>query len=250
MGVASKFKFSIGPTQSFARLIVRSSRQRGDRLGSRCGRNGMGKALSGPRIGSPASSFQRRACSGVRTARMRSDRRLAGVLGGLSRLQLADLAEEGLLLDRADLLALPGREPERLDDLRLAKGGRPLRLEGDLAEPDALRRRQDRVDLRLVGAGLLQGDPRRARPGAAAGRGRRRLPSTRRRRGRRARPPSPAGPRRAAGRRGPSAGRAGRAGPRRGGPPGRRGSSRPAAWCRAARPARPGRSAAAAMNSR
>ena len=74
-------------------------------------------------------------------------------------MHLADLAEEGLVLDRADPLALTGREAERLDDLRLPKGGRPLRLEGDLAEPDALRGRQDRVDLRLVGAGLLQADP-------------------------------------------------------------------------------------------
>ena len=90
-------------------------------------------------------------------------RRLAGVFEGLSRLHLADLAEEGLVLDRADPLALRGREAERLDDLRLPKGGRPLRLEGDLAEPDALRGRQDRVDLRLVGAGLLQADPDAAR---------------------------------------------------------------------------------------
>ena len=58
-----------------------------------------------------------------------------------------------------DPLALRRSEPERLHDLRLPEGGRPLRLEGDLAEPDALRGRQDRVDLRLVGAGLLQGEP-------------------------------------------------------------------------------------------
>ena len=35
--------------------------------------------------------------------------------------------------------ALDGREAEHLDDLRLPKGGWPLRLEGDLAEPDTLR---------------------------------------------------------------------------------------------------------------
>ncbi len=64
--------FFVTVPQHFAQLIVRSRGQRGARLGSRCGRNGMGKALSGPRIGSPASSFQRRTCSAVRTARMRS----------------------------------------------------------------------------------------------------------------------------------------------------------------------------------
>ena len=36
---------------------------------------------------------------------------------------------------------------------------RALRLEGELAKAQALRRREDRVDLGLVGAGLLEGKP-------------------------------------------------------------------------------------------
>ena len=74
-------------------------------------------------------------------------------------MDLADLAEEQLLLNRADPLALTGREPECLHDLGIPEGGGPLRLEGDLTEPYALGGRQDRVDLRLVGASLFQGQP-------------------------------------------------------------------------------------------
>ena len=66
---------------------------------------------------------------------------------------IADLpASAGALADRVrriwpmrssssiaqDSLPLPGREREGLDDLRLTEGGRPLRLEGELAEPRAM----------------------------------------------------------------------------------------------------------------
>ena len=220
-------------------------RSAGVRLASRCGRNGEGKAFSGPRIGSPAISFQRRACSAVSTARMRSIAGLPASSGARS------IARSRIWPKRASSSIArirsrcSGVSPSASTTSGSRKAAGPSDWRAIWRSRTRCGGRQDRVDLRLVGAGLLQGEPDALGRGRQVGRVAEGLH------------PAPAGAGGEVGHLRPLAlvepqvverrrlERAGRARPRRGGPPGRRGSSRPAAWCRAARPAHPGRSGAA-----
>ncbi len=99
-------RFLVASPQAFARHVVRPRRQRGrpPRLSLRPERDGEGAQRAPDRIAGqlvPASDLLR-----VEDGEDAPHRRLAGVFEGLSRLHLADLAEEGLALDRADPLAL------------------------------------------------------------------------------------------------------------------------------------------------
>ncbi len=114
----------------------------------------MGKGLRGPRTGSPASSFQRRTCSAVRTARIRP---IAGLLASWSGFPdcISRIWPKRAWSSIARICSRwSGVSPSASTTSGSRNAAAPLRLEGDLLEPDALRWPQDRVDLRLVGAGL------------------------------------------------------------------------------------------------